>query len=78
MKTKFVYFVKFESVEIQTPIHEEVEKMKNLLRSPAVFWNSQLYPYQLNLQHDQTSSYYPPLHSSIWTLEIPKTHHPRA
>jgi hypothetical protein len=43
-------FVCFENIEIQTPIHEEVEKMKNLLRSPAIFRNSQLYPYQLNLK----------------------------
>lgn len=33
-----------------TSVHQEIEKMKDLLCCPAIFWNPQLYSYQLNLQ----------------------------
>ena len=34
---------------IQTPIHQKIEKVKDLLRGPSIFRHSQLYSNQLNL-----------------------------
>jgi hypothetical protein len=38
---------------IQTPIHEKIEKVKDLLRGPTIFRYSQLYSYKLNLKLQQ-------------------------
>lgn len=32
-----------------TSINDEIEKVKDLLRCPTIFWNSQLYSHKLNL-----------------------------
>lgn len=34
---------------MQTPIHQEIEKMEDLLSRPTILGYSQLYPYQLYL-----------------------------
>jgi hypothetical protein len=38
---------------IQTPIHEKIEKVKDLLRGPTIFRYSQLYSNKLNLKLQQ-------------------------
>lgn len=35
---------------VQTPIHQEIEKVEDLLRGPSILRHSQLYSNKLNLK----------------------------
>jgi hypothetical protein len=45
---------KSKSAATLTSINNEIEKVKDLLRRPTIFRNSQLYSHKLNLNQNQT------------------------